>query len=231
MSFGDSIKSFFEKFNIALFDALGAPFFLFLHIIFSIQNIYNQLDRIKSFNTERYQSSTRNTFAFSSWNNITNSNGYNGLRLSDAGFLIKTTLLIFLLLWIESISASFDPRKRLKRSKSFMDNNVFNIPWLIAAEDGFSFSIASDLLSKNISMTFFSGLEREESWLSLPSFIIPKKNRSFGFYISFEKGNLSFYQSKNSFGLLNNKEDYLSNSFSGVFGDMSNIKSLFFLKF
>ena len=112
-----------------------------------------------------------------------------------------------------------------------MDSNVFNIPWLIAAEDGFSFSISSDLLSKNISMTFFSGLEREKSWLSFPSFIIPKKNRSFGSYISFEKGNLRNYQSKNSFGLLINKEDYLSNSFSGVFGDMSNTKSLFFSSF
>ena len=83
-----------------------------------------------------------------------------------------------------------------------MNSNVFEIPWLMSVEDGFSFSVASDLLSKNISMTFFSGLEREESWLSLPSFIIPKKNRSFGSYISFEKGNLRNYQSKNSFGLL-----------------------------
>jgi hypothetical protein len=152
--------------------------------------------------------------------------------LSDAGFSIKNSSIDFSLFYGLSPSAHlFDPKKRYKLSKSFMDNNVFNIPWLIAAEDGFSFSIASDLISKNISMTLFSGLEREEDWLSLPSFIIPKKNRSFGSYISFEKGNLRNYQSKNSFGLLINKEDYLSNSFSGVFGDMSNTKSLFFSSF
>jgi len=232
MSFGDSIKISLKNDNIALFDALGAPFFIPASNFFQSKISYNQLDRIKSFNTDRYQSSTRNTFAFSSWDNITNSNGYNGLRLSDAGFLIKNSSVNFSFYYGLSPSAHlFDPRKRLKRSKSFMDNNVFNIPWLLAAEDGFSFSVASDLLSKNISMTFFSGLEREESWLSLPSFIIPKKNRSFGSYISFEKGNLRNYQSKNSFGLLINKEDYLSNSFSGVFGDMSNTKSLFFSSF
>ena len=112
-----------------------------------------------------------------------------------------------------------------------MSNNVFDIPWLISAEDGFSFSLASDFISKNISMTFFSGLERQENWLSLPSFIIPKKNRSFGSYISFEKDNLKNYQSKNSFGFLINKEKYFSNSFTGAFGDISNAKSLFFSSF
>ena len=112
-----------------------------------------------------------------------------------------------------------------------MTNNVFDIPWLMSAEDGFSFSLASDFISKNISMTFFSGLERQENWLSLPSFIIPKKNRSFGSYISFEKDNLKNYQSKNSFGFLINKDKYLSNSFTGAFGDLGNTKSLFFSSF
>ena len=232
MSFGDSLKISLKNDNIALFDSLGAPFFVPASNFFQSNISFNQLDRLKSIKTDRYQFTTRNTYAFSSWNNITNSNGYNGLRLSDAGFSIKNSSIDFSLFYGLSPSAHlFDPKKRYKLSKSFMDNNVFNIPWLIAAEDGFSFSIASDLISKNISMTLFSGLEREEDWLSLPSFIIPKKNRSFGSYISFEKGNLRNYQSKNSFGLLINKEDYLSNSFSGVFGDMSNTKSLFFSSF
>ena len=232
MSFGNSLKISLKNDNIALFDALGAPFFIPASNFFQSNISYNQLDRLKGLKTDRYQSSTRNTFAFSSWNNITNSNGYNGLRLSDAGFSIKDSSIDFSLYYGLSPSAHlFDPRKRFKLSKSFMDKNVFNIPWLISAEDGFSFSIASDLISKNISMTFFSGLEREKNWLSLPSFVIPKKNRSFGSYISFEKGNLRNYQSKNSFGLLINKEDYLSNSFSGVFGDIRNTKSLFFSSF
>ncbi len=232
MSFGNSLKISLKNDNIALFDALGAPFFIPASNFFQSNISYNQLDRLKGLKTNRYQSSTRNTFAFSSWNNITNSNGYNGLRLSDAGFSIKDSSIDFSLYYGLSPSAHlFDPRKRFKLSKSFMDKNVFNIPWLISAEDGFSFSIASDLISKNISMTFFSGLEREKNWLSLPSFVIPKKNRSFGSYISFEKGNLRNYQSKNSFGLLINKEDYLSNSFSGVFGDIRNTKSLFFSSF
>ena len=232
MSFGNSLKISLKNDNIALFDALGAPFFIPASNFFQSNISYNQLDRLKGLKTDRYQSSTRNTFAFSSWNNITNSNGYNGLRLSDAGFSIKDSSIDFSLYYGLSPSAHlFDPRKRFKLSKSFMDKNVFNIPWLISAEDGFSFSIASDLISKNMSMTFFSGLEREKNWLSLPSFVIPKKNRSFGSYISFEKGNLRNYQSKNSFGLLINKEDYLSNSFSGVFGDIRNTKSLFFSSF
>ncbi|MBP57038.1 MAG: hypothetical protein CML89_04945 [Rhodobiaceae bacterium] len=232
MSFGNSLKISLKNDNIALFDALGAPFFIPASNFFQSNISYNQLDRLKGLKTDRYQSSTRNTFAFSSWNNITNSNGYNGLRLSDAGFSIKDSSIDFSLYYGLSPSAHlFDPRKRFKLSKSFMDKNIFNIPWLISAEDGFSFSIASDLISKNISMTFFSGLEREKNWLSLPSFVIPKKNRSFGSYISFEKGNLRNYQSKNSFGLLINKEDYLSNSFSGVFGDIRNTKSLFFSSF
>tara|TARA_Y100001970_G_C14223113_1_gene853880 strand:- start:197 stop:2674 length:2478 start_codon:yes stop_codon:yes gene_type:complete len=229
MSFGDSFKVSLKNENIALFDALGAPFFIPASNFFQSKIAYNQLDRLKSFKTDRYQSSSRNTFAFSSWNNITNSHGYNGLRLSDAGFSIKDNSINLSFYYGLSPSTHlFDPRKRFKLSKSFMSNNVFNIPWLMTAEDGFSFSISSSWLSKNISMTFFSGLERDENWLSLPSFIIPKKNRSFGSYISFEKGNLRNYQSKNSFGLLINKEDYLSSSFSGVFGDIDNTKSLFF---
>ena len=229
MSFGDSFKVSLKNDNIALFDALGAPFFIPASNFFQSKIAYNQLDRLKSFKTDRYQSSSINTFAFSSWNNITNSNGYNGLRLSDAGFSIKdNTINLSFYYGLSPSTHLFDPRKRFKLSKSFMNNNVFNIPWLMAAEDGFSFSLSSSWLSKNISMTFFSGLEREENWLSLPSFIIPKKNRSFGSYISFEKGNLRNYQSKNSFGLLINKEDYLSSSFSGVFGAINNTKSLFF---
>ena len=93
---------------------------------------------------------------------------------------------------------------------------------------GFSFSFASDLISKNLSITVFSGLERQENWLSLPSFIIPKKNRSFGSYISFKNNNLEKYQSTNSFGILINKEKYLTHSFSGVFGNIRDTKSLFF---
>ncbi len=232
MSFGDSLTTSLKDYTITLFDALGAPFFIPASNFLQSKISYNQLDRLKNLKTDRYQSSTINTFTFSSWNNITNLNGDNGLRLSDAGFSIKDSSINFSLYYGLSPSAHiFDPKIRFKLSKSFMDDTVFNIPWLITAEDGFSFSIASDLLSKKISMTFFSGLEREENWLSLPSFLIPKKNRSFGSYISFEKGNLRSYQSKNSIGLLINKEDYLSNSFSGAFGDLNNTKSLFFSSF
>ena len=232
ISFGDSLKISLKNDNIALFDALGAPFFVPAVNFFQSNINLSQLDRLVNLKKDSYQSSTKNMFSFSSWNNVTNSNGYNGLRLSDAGFALKSNLINFSLYYGLNPSAHiFDPKKRIKLSRSFMSNNVFEIPWLISAEDGFSFSLASDFISKNISMTFFSGLERQENWLSLPSFIIPRKNRSFGSYISFEKGNLKNYQSKNSFGLLINKEKYLSNSFAGVFGDISNAKSLFFSSF
>ena len=86
MSFGDSIKDFTSKMIILLYSMHWVHLFCSCLNFFQSKISYNQLDRIKSFKTDRYQSSTRNTFAFSSWNNITNSNGYNGLRLSDAGF-------------------------------------------------------------------------------------------------------------------------------------------------
>ena len=232
MSFGNSLKISLQKDHIALFDALGAPFFVPAVNFFQSNINLSQLDRLVSLKKDSYQSLAKNMFAFSSWNNVTNSNGYNGLRLSDAGFALKSNLINFSLYYGLNPSAHiFDPKKRFKLSRSFMSNNVFDIPWLISAEDGFSFSLASDFISKNISMTFFSGLERQENWLSLPSFIIPKKNRSFGSYISFEKDNLKNYQSKNSFGFLINKEKYFSNSFTGAFGDISNAKSLFFSSF
>ena len=232
MSFGNSLKIALKNDSIALFDALGAPFFV-PAVNFLQSNInLDQLDRLVNLKKDSYQSLTKNMFSFSSWNNLTNSNGYNGLRLSDAGFALKSNSINFSLYYGLNPSAHiFDPKKRIKLSRSFMSNNVFDIPWLMSAEDGFSFSLASDFISKKISMTFFSGLERQENWLSLPSFIIPKKNRSFGSYITFEKGNLKNYQSKNSFGLLINKEKYLSNSFAGAFGDISNAKSLFFSSF
>lgn len=232
MSFGNSLKISLKNDNIALFDALGAPFFIPAVNFFQSNINLSQLDRLASLKKDSYQSSTKNIFAFSSWNNVTNSNGYNGLRLSDAGFALKSNLINFSLYYGLNPSAHiFDPKKRFKLSRSFMSNNVFDIPWLMNAEDGFSFSFASDFISKNISMTFFSGLERQENWLSLPSFIIPKKNRSFGSYISFKKDNLKSYRSKNSFGFLINKEKYFSNSFTGAFGDISNAKSLFFSSF
>ena len=122
------------------------------------------------------QSSTKNVFTFSSWDNITNSNGYNGLRLSDAGFALQNSSIDFSFFYGLNPSAHlFNPKKRLKLSKSFLNSNVFEIPWLMSVEDGFSFSFASDLISKNLSITVFSGLERQENWLSLPSFIIQKK--------------------------------------------------------
>ena len=133
MSFGDSIKISLKNDNIALFDALGAPFLFQQSNFFQSKKSYNQLDRIKSFKTDRYQSSTKNTFAFSSWDNITNSNGYNGLRLSDAGFAMKSNLINFSLYYGLNPSAHiFDPKKRFKLSRSFMSNNVFDIPWLIS---------------------------------------------------------------------------------------------------
>ena len=232
LSFGNSLKVSLKNDTIVLFDALGAPFFVPAINFFQSNINLSQLDRLVNLKKDRYQSSTKNMFSFSSWNNVTNSYGYNGLRLSDAGFALKSNSINFSLYYGLNPSAHiFDPKKRFKLSRSFMNNNVFDIPWLMTAEDGFSFSLASDFISKNISMTFFSGLERQENWLSLPSFIIPRKNRSFGSYISFEKGNLKNYQSKNSFGLLINKEKYLSNSFAGAFGDISNTKSLFFSSF
>ena len=232
LSFGNSLKVSLKNDTIVLFDALGAPFFVPAINFFQSNINLSQLDRLVNLKKDRYQSSTKNMFSFSSWNNVTNSYGYNGLRLSDAGFALKSNSINFSVYYGLNPSAHiFDPKKRFKLSRSFMNNNVFDIPWLMTAEDGFSFSLASDFISKNISMTFFSGLERQENWLSLPSFIIPRKNRSFGSYISFEKGNLKNYQSKNSFGLLINKEKYLSNSFAGAFGDISNTKSLFFSSF
>ena len=232
LSFGNSLKVSLKNDTIVLFDALGAPFFVPAINFFQSNINLNQLDRLVNLKKDSYQSSTKNIFSFSSWNNVINSNGYNGLRLSDAGFALKSNSINFSVYYGLNPSAHiFDPKKRFKLSRSFMNNNVFDIPWLMTAEDGFSFSLASDFISKNISMTFFSGLERQENWLSLPSFIIPRKNRSFGSYISFEKGNLKNYQSKNSFGLLINKEKYLSNSFAGAFGDISNTKSLFFSSF
>ena len=53
-------------------------------------------------------------FTFSSWNNVTNSNGYNGLRLSDAGFALKSNLINFSLYYGLNPSAHiFDPKKDL----------------------------------------------------------------------------------------------------------------------
>ena len=232
MSFGDSLKISLENDNIVLFDALGAPFFIPAVNFFQTSINSNHHDRLTYLSKNTYYSSTKNVFAFSSWDNITNSNGYNGLRLSDAGFALQNSSIDFSFFYGLNPSAHlFNPKKRLKLSKSFMNSNVFEIPWLMSVEDGFSFSFASDLISKNLSITVFSGLERQENWLSLPSFIIPKKNRSFGSYVSFENNNLEKYQSTNSFGILINKEKYLTHSFSGAFGNIRDTKSLFFSSF
>lgn len=232
ISFGDSLKISLKNDNIALFDALGAPFFVPAVNFFQTSMLSNHYDRLIYLNKDTYQSSTKNIFAFSSWDNITNSNGYNGLRLSDAGFTIKRSSVDFSFFYGLNPSAHLlNPEKRLKLTKSFMNSNVFEIPWLTSAEDGFSFSLASDFISRNLSITVFSGLERQENWLSLPSFIIPKKNRSYGSYISFKNNNLQKYQSKNAFGFLINKEKYHANHFSGIFGNIRDVRSLFFSSF
>ena len=229
ISFGDSLKISLENDNIALFDALGAPFYLPAVNFFQASNPSKHHDRLIYLNKDTYQSSTKNVFAFSSWDKVTNSNGYSGLRLSDAGFSIKSSSVDLSFFYgLNPSTHLFNPEKKLKLSKSFMNSDVFEIPWLTSAEDGFSFSLASDFISKNLSITVFSGLERQENWLSFPSFIIPKKNRSFGSYISLENNILEKYQSKNSFGFLINKEKYHANHFSGAFGNISDVKSVFF---
>ena len=61
MSFGDSIKISLKNDNIALFDSLGAPFFVPASNFFQSNISFNQLDRLKSIKTDRYQFTKRNT--------------------------------------------------------------------------------------------------------------------------------------------------------------------------
>ena len=95
MSFGNTLKISLKNDNIALFDALGAPFFVPAVNFFQSNINHSQLDRLLNLKKDSFHSSTRNMFSFSSWNNVTNSNGYNGLRLSDAGFALKSNVINF----------------------------------------------------------------------------------------------------------------------------------------
>ena len=229
LSFGDSLKVALKDLNIAFFDALGAPFFLPIENFIQVQNYFDHSKRLSSFNRKRYQSSFGSMYTFSSWDNITNKNGYNALRLNNAGFAIRGNEFDFSLYYGLNPSAHLlSPDRKFDFSKIFMSNDVFEIPWLKFSQDGFSLSLASDSISKKISTTFFSGSDRQEGWENLPFFIIPKQNKSYGFFVSYKNQINSFFRTSNSFGILNKKDDYLSGSFSGAFGNIKSIKTLFY---
>ena len=232
LSFGDSLKVALKDLNIVFFDALGAPFYLPVENFIQVQNYFDHSERLSSFNQKRYQSSFGSIYTFSSWDNVTSKSGYNALRLNDAGFVIQGNKYNFSLYYGLNPSAHLlSPECKFDFSKIFMNKNVFEIPWLEFSEDGFSFSLASDYISKKINITFFSGSDRQDDWQNLPFFTIQKQNKSYGFFVSHKDQINSVYRTSNSFGILNKKDDYLSGSFSGAFGDIKSVNTLFYSTF
>ena len=227
-SIGDSLIIGFRDISISVFDAFGAPFFLKMNsFLYKNSNSGLQLQRLMNFQKRRYISTSGNLLTFSSWDNIVNNYGYSGLRLSDAGFHFENNKFNFSLFYgLNPSSHLFHPYEKITISSSFMNNDIFEIPWLRNAEDGFSLSFSLKNIFQGLKINLFSGSTRQDDWISLPSFIIPKQNRSFGGFVSFynqkNKNNLSL-----TFGFLGQKDQLLDHSSYGAFGHFENTKTVF----
>ena len=227
-SIGDSLIIGFRDISISVFDAFGAPFFLKMNsFLYKNSNSGLQLQRLMNFQKRRYISTSENLLTFSSWDNIVNNYGYSGLRLSDAGFHFENNKFNFSLFYgVNPSSHLFHPLEKLRMSYSFMNKDIFEIPWLRHAEDGFSLSFSLKNIFQGLKINLFSGSTRQDDWISLPSFIIPKQNRSFGGFVSFynqkNKNNLSL-----TFGFLGQKDQLLDHSSYGAFGNFENTKTVF----
>ncbi len=227
-SIGDSLIKGFKDISISVFDAFGAPFsFKMNSFLYKNSNSRFQLERLLNFKKRRYISASEGLITFSSWDSILNNYGYSGLRLSDAGFHFENNKFNFSLFYgLNPSSHLFHPLEKVRLSSSFMNKDIFEIPWLRHAEDGFSLSFSLKNISQGLKINLFSGTSRQDEWISFPSFIIPKQNRSFGGFVSFSNhknnDNLSL-----TFGFLGQKDQLLDHSSYGAFGHFNNVKTIF----
>ncbi len=224
-SIGDSLFKGLRDSTIAAFDFFGAPFFINTNsVIVRNFNSHSQLENLKNLHKKRYLSISDNgLLSFSSWDNIINSRGYSGFRLSDAGFFQERNNYSYSIYYgLNPSSHLFHPLNKEKLNLSFMSSDSFNIPWLEHAEDGISMSFSFKNNLKDFRFSFFTGSKREEGWVNRNSFLIPKQSRSYGAFISLNKDYSTF-----SFGFLNQKDQILDHSSTGAFDDMGNSKTLF----
>ena len=227
-SIGDSLIVGFKDITISVFDAFDAPFSLKMNsFLYKESHSGLQLERLMNFQKRKYISISENLLTFSSWDNIVNNYGYSGLRLSDAGFHFENSKFNLSLFYgLNPSSHLFHPLEKIRVSSSFMNKDIFEIPWLRHAEDGFSLSFSLKNIFQGLKINLFSGSTRQDDWISLPSFIIPKQNKSFGSFVSFynqnNKNNLSL-----TFGFLGQKDQLLDHSSYGAFGHFENTKTLF----
>tara|TARA_B100001996_G_scaffold3206_1_gene2754 strand:- start:946 stop:3402 length:2457 start_codon:yes stop_codon:yes gene_type:complete len=224
-SIGDSLFKGLNDSKIAVFDFFGAPFFIDINSLI-VNNSDNRslLETLKNFQKRNYFSfPNKDLLSFSSWDIITNSKGYSGFRLRDAGFFQENNNFSYAIYYgLNPSSHLFHPIYKEKLNNSFMNSNSFNIPWLDFAEDGISMSFSLKNYLKNFRFSFFSGAKREEGWVNLNSFLIPKESRSYGAFISLNKHYATF-----TFGFLNQKDQMLDNSYSGAFNQTGNSKTIF----